>query len=166
MIILALLLDDQLVLKVAARTGSHANPGAHPQIPNLVIPRGLSPEESAVVRLAKSRFLNTALVRNDNAESLPAKRKKRPELFSSGRLGSPPPELPNHAWILFERGGSVNVTLVIRARLPVIAQSISEVIANGAWPTLIPCVVGTNCVTRRITLRVQHLCLFLSFRGA
>jgi hypothetical protein len=22
--------------------------------------------------------------------------KKRPELFSSGRLGSPPPELPNH----------------------------------------------------------------------
>jgi hypothetical protein len=31
-----------------------------------------------------------------NPMGLAAKYKKRPELFSSGRLGSPPPELPNH----------------------------------------------------------------------
>ncbi len=30
------------------------------------------------------------------AENFESKIKKRPELFSSGRLGSPPPELPNH----------------------------------------------------------------------
>ena len=41
------------------------------------------------------------------------KRKKRPRLFSLGRLGSPPPELPNHDWILRSTSFCVNVTLVM-----------------------------------------------------
>ena len=38
--------------------------------------------------------------------------KKRPKLFSSGRLGSPPPELPNHDWIVGVPSLGVNVTSV------------------------------------------------------
>src|SRR4029077_8500650 len=34
---------------------------------------------------------------------------------SSGRLGSPPPELPNHEWRIRRTAWTVNVTLVIRA---------------------------------------------------
>jgi hypothetical protein len=40
--------------------------------------------------------------------------KKRLELFSPRRLGSPPPELPNHSWIVELALSPVNVTLVIR----------------------------------------------------
>src|SRR5947209_4190765 len=41
---------------------------------------------------------------------------KAPQYLSvPGRLGSPPPELPNHAWILGFGEGSVNVTSVIRS---------------------------------------------------
>ena len=40
--------------------------------------------------------------------------KKRPKPNGSGRLGSPPPELPNHVWIVARTSASVNVTLVIR----------------------------------------------------
>ena len=40
--------------------------------------------------------------------------KKRPKLFSSGRLGSPPPELPNHDWIVGAPHLGVNVTSVTR----------------------------------------------------
>src|SRR5208337_4384931 len=40
--------------------------------------------------------------------------KRRPEPLVSGRLGSPPPELPNHAWIVARSPIRVNVTLVIR----------------------------------------------------
>ena len=39
--------------------------------------------------------------------------KKRLGLFSPRRLGSPPPELPNHSWILGLAFFFVNVTLVI-----------------------------------------------------
>ncbi len=42
--------------------------------------------------------------------------KKRPKLFSLGRLGSPPPELPNYNCIVARRPGSVNVTSVIQIR--------------------------------------------------
>ena len=41
-----------------------------------------------------------------------ATNKKRPKLFSSGRLGSPPPELPNHDWIVGGASQPVNVTSV------------------------------------------------------
>jgi len=37
----------------------------------------------------------------------------------SGRLGSPPPELPNHDWIVEGFGGGVNVTTVTRDECPV-----------------------------------------------
>jgi len=47
-------------------------------------------------------------------EALVLSDKKRPKLFSLGRLGSPPPELPNHDWIVAAHPGGVNVTLVIR----------------------------------------------------
>ena len=40
------------------------------------------------------------------------KNKRRRELCS-GRLGSPPPELPNHEWIVRPVRRCVNVTLVI-----------------------------------------------------
>jgi hypothetical protein len=41
--------------------------------------------------------------------------KKRPEHYS-GRLGSPPPELPRTNWILEERSKGVNVTSVTESR--------------------------------------------------
>jgi hypothetical protein len=47
------------------------------------------------------------------ARAFLSKIKKRPKLFSLGRLGSPPPELPNHNWILWRVQSGVNVTLVI-----------------------------------------------------
>jgi hypothetical protein len=40
-------------------------------------------------------------------------KKKRLGLFSPRRLGSPPPELPNHFWILGLELFFVNVTLVM-----------------------------------------------------
>ena len=44
-------------------------------------------------------------------------KKKRPEL-SPGRLGSPPPELPNHSWIVENNAMPVNVTSVIEFVCP------------------------------------------------
>jgi hypothetical protein len=46
---------------------------------------------------------------------LPHPIKKRPKLFSLGRLGSPPPELPNHNWIVGPPISGVNVTSVIHS---------------------------------------------------
>jgi hypothetical protein len=52
--------------------------------------------------------------RPGTGESGKGKKKKRPRLFSLGRLGSPPPELPTTRWILGFPQSGVNVTLVMR----------------------------------------------------
>ena len=59
------------------------------------------------------------------------RKEKRPRLFSPGRLGSPPPELPNHDWILelhhkwckrhFGNSVSRKLTKVTRLLLPSLA---------------------------------------------
>jgi hypothetical protein len=55
-------------------------------------------------------------------------KKKRPELFSSGRLGSPPPELPNHNCIVGPPYSGVNVTSVTSRRSLVLARLLPGVI--------------------------------------
>src|ERR1700694_1139126 len=63
--------------------------------------------------------------KDDNSEANLAT-KKRPKLFSLGRPGSPPPELPNHNWILWRVHCAVNVTLVIAVFRCVTSSGFSE----------------------------------------
>src|ERR1700685_4453401 len=73
------------------------------------------------------------------AVSLPKANKKRPKLFSSGRLGSPPPELPNHDWIVGAPHKGVNVTSVTRRDVPVTLRTMLEVIENWGMPLYFFC---------------------------
>ena len=73
-------------------------------------------------------------------------KKKRPKLFSSGRLGSPPPELPNHDWIVVWPPSCVNVTLVIDAVLQVIIEMLAKVIDQADQVRVI---LGANSLSEK-----------------
>jgi len=60
--------------------------------------------------------------------------KKRLGLYSPRRLGSPPPELPNHFWIVGLARFSVNVTLVIAAR--VVEAGLSKLVIEAGLSKL------------------------------
>ncbi len=62
---------------------------------------------------------------------LVAPTKKRPELFSSGRLGSPPPELPNHNCMVGPPYSGVNVTSVTSRCSLVLARLLPGVIDSS-----------------------------------
>lgn len=62
----------------------------------------------------------------------PGKTKSAPDSSVPGRFGSPPPELPNYAWILKFRSSSVNVTYVIRAIPRVTLRQVPRVTTTGS----------------------------------